>query len=248
MGPVKTKRTPAYLQIEKHLHALIHQGAGRNEPLPPEPQLAAQFKVSRMTARQAYQRLATAGIIVRRPGVGSFVQGHAVEELPVVGSPDFSAWIAGKGTTQRVYDYKVMQAPAEVAAAMGLKPRARVTYLQRVRHINGVLSIDTRYMPALVHAKVARARIERESLLTILTEHGYGITAGQLEINAHLAGAEEAVKLGIPEGHPVLERRLSYRDAQGRCVLIGASRYPAGDAYTFRFQFQTGTGPSTPAR
>jgi hypothetical protein len=96
--------------------------------------------------------------------------------------------------------------------------------------------------------RVAREDIEHESILKLLADAGYDLVAGQLEINAHCATAEEAQMLGIAAGHPVLERRLAYSDRKGRCVLLGSSRYPAGEAYTFRFQFQTGTGPSTPAR
>lgn len=42
-------------------------------PLPPENQLAAEFKVSRATIRSAFDRLETVGLIMRRQGVGTFV-------------------------------------------------------------------------------------------------------------------------------------------------------------------------------
>lgn len=245
---MKKKRTPAYLKIERHLQDLILAGEGRSQPLPPEPVLAAEFNVSRMTARQAYQRLASAGVIVRRRGIGSFVTGHVTEELPVRGVPDFSAWIRGDATTREVIAYGTMIAPPEVADALGLRRGSRVTHLHRVRHINGVPSIDVRYMPAAVHGKIPRADIERESILKLLKEAGFEISAGQVDIDAHRASVEEARQLGIKAGHPVLERRLSYSGPKGKCVLVGTSRYPAGNAYTFRFQFQTGTGPSIPAR
>lgn len=245
---VEKKRTPAYLVIEKHLHSLIAAGGGRDAPLPAEPELAMKFKVSRMTARQAYQRLANAGVIVRRRGIGSFVASPYTEELPVMGTPDFSAWIAGKGTTRRIHAYELAVPPAEVARAMRVKPGAKVTYLHRERDVNGVLSIDTRYMPAEIFRRAGRSELERESILKLLNAAGFEIAAGQLEINAHRASAEEAKRLGIKAGHPVLERRLAYNDPDGRCVLVGTSRYPAGGAYTFRFQFQTGAGPSIPAR
>jgi len=43
-------------------------------PLPPENQLAANFKVSRATIRSAFDRLEAMGLIVRRQGVGTFVR------------------------------------------------------------------------------------------------------------------------------------------------------------------------------
>jgi GntR family transcriptional regulator len=236
------KRDPAYLKIERHLQSLILAGAGRSEPLPPEPELAEKFKVSRMTARQAYQRLANAGVIVRRRGVGSFVTGHFLEELPVEGVPDFSGWINGTETDRRVEEYGVVLAPPAIAKALGLSKGDKVTRVQRVRTINGVPSLDLRYMPASVHDRISFQEIEHESILTLLKNNGFSIASGQVEIDAHRANRDEASKLHIEPGDPVLERRLLYRDENGRGVLVGTSRYPGGKAYTFRFQFQADIG------
>lgn len=43
-------------------------------PLPPENQLAAQYRVSRATIRSAFDRLEAMGLIIRRQGVGTFVR------------------------------------------------------------------------------------------------------------------------------------------------------------------------------
>ncbi|NJD60569.1 MAG: hypothetical protein C3F13_08595 [Anaerolineales bacterium] len=43
-------------------------------PLPPENQLAANYKVSRATIRSAFDRLEAMGLIIRRQGVGTFVR------------------------------------------------------------------------------------------------------------------------------------------------------------------------------
>ena len=47
----------AYRRIERHLRGLIAAGAGREEPLPTETELAQEFGVSRMTVRQAFNAL-----------------------------------------------------------------------------------------------------------------------------------------------------------------------------------------------
>lgn len=229
---------PAYLAIEEHLHSLIRAGGGRTRPLPPEPELAMKFNVSRMTARQAYQRLVNTGVIVRYPGVGTFVTGHVFEELPIRGVPDFSAWIrSGTKTERRVLKYAIVSAPANVARAMRLVRGAKVTYLERMRIINGVPSFDTRYMPAAVHARISKDDIERESLLKALIQNGFAVASGQVEVDAHAATMSESAMLGIEQGHPVVERHLVFNDAEGLRLMIGTSLYPAGKAYTFRVQF-----------
>jgi GntR family transcriptional regulator len=233
----ENRREPAYLKIERYLQSLILEGAGRSEPLPPEPELAEKFEVSRMTARQAYQRLANAGVITRRRGAGSFVTGHFLEELPIEGVPDFSGWIDQAETDRRIHAYALVAAPADVARAFGLKSGAKVTLVQRERTINGVPSLDLRYMPAAVHRKIRQDEFAKASILQLLAQAGLRIAAGQVEIDAHKASADEAKRLHIEPGDPVLERRLIYRDDAGNGVLMGTSLYPGGKAYTFRFQF-----------
>ncbi|MGB6102443.1 MAG: GntR family transcriptional regulator [Pusillimonas sp.] len=233
------KAIPAYQTIERYLQALIDSGAGRSEPLPAEPEVAAQFNVSRMTARHAFQRLVNAGIIVRKRGVGSFVNGRLLERLPIAGIPDFSGWTDSSDVNYIVESYGVVKAPTHIVKDMGLKKGAKVTHLERTRSLNGVYSLDTRYMPASVYERISSKEIERKSLLVLLKQIGIDITSGQVELNAHSATPEESERLGVAPGHPILERRLVYRDTLGTGVLLGSSRYPGGQAYTFRLQFES---------
>ncbi|NYT38179.1 GntR family transcriptional regulator [Allopusillimonas soli] len=235
------KAGPAYQKIECYLRELIQTGAGRSEPLPAEPDVAARFGVSRMTARHAYQRLVNAGVIVRKRGVGSFVSGHYLERLPISGTPDFSGWTEGGAVHFVVESYGIVKAPANIVRLMKLKTGEKVTRLQRTRSVNGVMSLDTRYMPASVHGLIPPADIEHKSLLVLLKNAGFDIASGEVELDAHSATPQDARKLGVLPGHPILQRRLVYRDAQGREVLVGTSRYPGGQAYTFGFQFDART-------
>lgn len=72
--------TPRFETIKAHIETRINQGDLRpGDRVPSENQLCEQFEVSRMTARRALQALTEAGLLVRTPGLGSFV----AEQRPI---------------------------------------------------------------------------------------------------------------------------------------------------------------------
>jgi len=65
---------PIYEQVKRYLEEEIISGVKKpNEQLPPEPELALQYNISRKTLRQALSELAKEGFLVRRRGKGTFV-------------------------------------------------------------------------------------------------------------------------------------------------------------------------------
>ncbi len=71
---------PRFETIKTHIETRINQGDLRpGDRVPSENQLCEQFEVSRMTARRALQALTDDGLLVRTPGLGSFV----AEQRPI---------------------------------------------------------------------------------------------------------------------------------------------------------------------
>ncbi|MBI2152520.1 MAG: FadR family transcriptional regulator [Candidatus Rokubacteria bacterium] len=80
MEPVKSTRI--YEEIVRQVKALIAEGRLKSgDQLPPERDLAAQFKVSRASVREALRTLESMGLIEIRPGEGTFVRQVSVESL-----------------------------------------------------------------------------------------------------------------------------------------------------------------------
>lgn len=75
MDRIPVRHSSLSSQILGILSEQIRNGAYSPEtPLPPENQLAIDFKVSRATIRSAFDRLEAMGLIMRRQGVGTFVR------------------------------------------------------------------------------------------------------------------------------------------------------------------------------
>jgi GntR family transcriptional regulator len=75
MNKTPVRQSSLSSQILTILMEQIRSGAFPAEtPLPPENQLASDFKVSRATIRSAFDRLEAMGLIARRQGVGTFVR------------------------------------------------------------------------------------------------------------------------------------------------------------------------------
>ncbi len=73
---------PLYQQIVDQIKDRILIGAlGPGDPLPSIRQLAAQLLTSVITVRRAYQDLESEGLIVTRPGLGTFVSNLKPEDV-----------------------------------------------------------------------------------------------------------------------------------------------------------------------
>lgn len=222
---MQAKPMPAHAKIEQHLRKLILAGEGRAEPLPTEASLATQFNVNRMTVRQAYQRLAAAGLVSRRRGLGSYVNPPIAESLPLYGNEGFAAWIDDREEMARhVLKYELRPCPPLVAALFRIDAGATVTYLERMRFIRGVPFFDVRYMHADIFKKISPEDIEKGSLLLRLLSVGFNPTSVRVDVDAHLASQADSASLGMPVGDPVLERRITYIDASGTALFFGRTR------------------------
>lgn len=82
MQPQRQKRL--YEEVTAQLHALVQGGDFRpGDRLPPERQLAMTFKVSRNCVREAIKSLEQQGLVVSRPGAGTYIAHTSQASLTV---------------------------------------------------------------------------------------------------------------------------------------------------------------------
>lgn len=234
---------PAHIRIEEHLRRLIEESRGHTTRLPTEQQVAEEFGVSRMTARQAFQRLAGSGAIIRYRSLGSFVAPRVVEDLTAVGSVSFLERWTEQGFTVGLSTlaYDLRPVPSELASQLRLTKGSLVTYLERLRLGDGLpLALDTIYMPARIHELITEQELEHEQVVSLLPRHGIKLDQWDTQISARPAGEAEARPLGIRAGDVVIARETLDIDPDGKPVVYAQSVYPAGRvAYRMRAKFVT---------
>ncbi len=77
---------PAYRRIMEFIRERIEKGDyGPGDRIPSENELARIFNVSRLTARRAIEKLADEGLLIRVPGLGTFVSELSKDKITYVG-------------------------------------------------------------------------------------------------------------------------------------------------------------------
>ena len=233
---------PLYVQIAESLLAQIETGElTPDERLPSERELSKRLNVSRMTLRAALRELDSYGLLVRRPGDGTYIaepkiERHADKLVP------FTTSMQKRG--YKIHSKLIVfeQRLANVATAQRLRISVStpVYFCQRVRQINQEpVLLENCTMPVEIFPKFGNYDLENRSLYEIM-ETEYGVVAHHSEqsLEAVVAADYEAELLCVEQGTPLmLERRLGY-DRDNQPFEYGHDLY-RGD----RFRFFTEIAP-----
>lgn len=236
-----TDHPPRYRTIEQALReriAVLRPG----DPLPSDSDLVAEFRVSRMTARNAMQRLAEEGLLHRMPGRGSFVA-----EPPSHRRADrlmsFSAEMTRRGRrpTSIIVSREIRPAWREIASELVVREGSPVVYLQRVRCADAEpIALETTVLIGQTSPAVMAADLRHDSLHAVLVAAGWSLRRGTALVTGSAATASDAELLGVARGSPMLVERRVIVDGQNRPVEVTESRYP-GDRYAIDVRFEVET-------
>lgn len=203
--------TARYQEIEAWLRERVLTCAP-GDPLPSEAELATQFGVSRMTARQAVQNLAQEGLVRRRRGAGTFVADQPMHRHagPLMSFTE-DMRRRGKKASSRLLSAQLSTPEAADVEALHIDEGARVVRISRLRLADDVpLAIEHATLPADC-AGVLATDLETGSLHGSLRQMGRTPGRAYSWITARLAGANEAKLLDIAVRGPLLvERRVIY--------------------------------------
>ena len=228
---------PRYYEIEQALRTRIAD-LKPDDPLPSDAMLCEEFSVSRMTARNAVQRLAQEGIVYRVPGRGTFVAEPPVHRQ-AGNLLSFTEEMRRRGRipSSRVLDRDVREPRPAEASRLQLQPGTLVIAVRRLRVADDEpMAIEEAIFPAALATLLQNADLEQRSLHDTLVEGGHVPTMGRARLGAEAASSDDAALLGVPVGAPLLVEKRVIHDQDGRPLELCESRY-AGDRYGLDVQF-----------
>ena len=224
--PEARSKTARYVEIEQWLRDRVMAGRA-GDPLPSEAELATQFGVSRMTARQAVQNLAAEGLVRRRRGSGTFI---APRRLHRHSGPlmSFTADMHRRGmrASSRLLSAELREASPTEIESLHLTEPTRVVSISRLRLADGTpMALETTALTPDC-APVLAADLEGGSLHDALREMGRQPTLALSWIGARIATASEAKLFEMSgRGALLIERRvISDQDERPHTGAAGAAQ------------------------
>lgn len=203
--------------------------------LPPENDLATDFAVSRNTVREALDLLRREGLIERIPGIGTVVTSarfdHSIDTLA-----GLAETLTGSGQVRNVVrDRGVVNAPATVAARLGLEAGEPVVYLERLRLADGEpLSLDRTYLVRELGEPLLEEDLAGRDIFALLEEtSGRRLGGAAIALEAGSADEHAAALLAVPRGAPLLLLERLTHTEDGRPVDLEFIRF-RGDRVTMR--------------
>lgn len=200
----KSHPIPLYFQLAEILRGQIQSGViNPGDRLPSERELSEQFGISRMTVRQALAYLIQDGVLVVRPGVGTFVAEPKLlyNTYHLLGFTE-EMIRQGENASSKILEQSLVIPPAYVARGLGLGAKQMVIKIVRLRMTNDLpVLLETNYLPPELCPGLESKDLENKSLFALLEQdYGLQLEHTQQSLESTVANDYEANLFGIEAG------------------------------------------------
>jgi GntR family transcriptional regulator len=221
MQRVRGKGLPAYQKIQYTILRRIESGQLKpGDAVDSERELARIHGVSLMTARHGLSMLEREGVVLRRPGAGTFVGPPKVHFNKLT---SFTEEMAARGLPVRskVLSFNIVRDQQDAAARLALPADASIIKFERLRlGAEEPFALETCHLPADEFTQLDRNSLERGSLFSILKyDCGVELSYSDEEIDATDPPSTTARLLGLPHGLPLLRIRQVIYSTRATPVL-----------------------------
>jgi GntR family transcriptional regulator len=210
--------SPLYREVRRCILQCVAEGEWKpGERLPPESDLAKRFGVAVSTLRAGVSELATAGVLIRRQGKGTFVALHDPHTQHFRFSNIYNAKHKKISTRRNVLSMRKVRADRGTIELLrlGQADSPLVHCVTCTLHSDTtVVGIMEIMLPVSLFSKLKQHDFEptSENLYSVY-QRVYGVTVLRMEerVSARTASTDTAKILNLCPGHPLLQvERIAY--------------------------------------
>ncbi|MFH1300151.1 MAG: GntR family transcriptional regulator [Planctomycetota bacterium] len=230
---------PIYQRIRMQLYREISSGCLKiGELIPSETSLMKQYSASRTTVRKAIESLSKKGFIVRKRGVGSFVEKDIVKaNIRLRGS--FKDILAvAQNTSTKVVGFEYVDPTPEILKNLKQEDEAQVLRIDRVRCMeNTPFLYSINYLPDAIGQLLMKKDLEQFALIELIPKKcNLPVVKAIQNFGATIADSVMAKMLDIPLGFPVLQIERVTMTSEDRPVNLFYGFFRS-DVYKFTTAF-----------
>lgn len=229
---------PVSDQIENILLERVRDGVySSNTRFPSESQLCAEFGVSRATIRTTLTALSARGLLIKKPGVGTFLTTGNLLEGGIENLESVLNMAKRQGLNTQVKDISVeiIEADDFLAERLVLPGGARLTSIRRTIAVNDIpVSYHEDFVPIKHLAPEQVNGMFAGSVLDLISQkHFPPITCADTEITTAIADKALATTLNVPVYMALILLKESLYD-EDRTIVSYSKNYFIPDRFRIR--------------
>ena len=233
----RTNPLPLYYQLKEVLKQQIRSGhLAPHTAIPSEPELVANYHVSRATVRQALSELVHEGLLYRQHGKGTFVCEPRVQQTQSeLTSLTEEIQRRGKRPGGLLLVSELIRGSEAVRKQLSLIDTEQTIRLERLRTANDIpLAYEVDYLPYPRAASIYQRAKELSdgSLYNLMNSEGLNPYIVEQKIRVGTATVREAELLRIPPGEAGLHFTSTAFDLTGSPIEYSETFFP-GTQYDF---------------
>lgn len=235
---VRLLETPLYQRIYDDIKRSVDEGEyAPGSKIPTEVELAERYSVSRITVRRAIEDLSTAGILIKRRGLGTFVCAPRMRrKLLQGGLPESFTHIcekSGRVPGAKLIDREIVVPRSDEKEFFGLGEDDLVLHIQRIRTADGQpVFEENMYLPYSSNKELATLELGEESIYGLM-DGLYGrrpVKNARVLVESVGASSTRAMRLQTSAGEPMLYITTYALDQNDEPIYIGR-QYFIGSRY-----------------
>ena len=229
--PDRESKAPIHQQLYSFIKERIEDGTyGEKEVIPSEKEMQENFGVSRITVRRAISDLEHDGYLRKIRGKGTFVE-PIKKQKPLSSFSSFSgdAKVKGDKPGSIILMCKKVEASIKVAEQLQIEPGEEVTFLKRLRLLNGkIIALHETHISGRLGIEINEDDFDSTtSLYEYLEENGILLGSADETLEVKIATLEKRKDLFLEDAQPlVYKERVTY-DINGRPVEFSENSYIA---------------------